>query len=334
MLSKLKHKFQQLITRAWYRRGPSWIWLLMPLEWLVLLVVKKRFKNRTIVQATPPVIIVGNITVGGTGKTPCVQALIEWAKTQGLQPGVISRGYGAATANFPILITSDTDVTTAGDEAKMLADTTGVPVVIDHNRARALDYLKNYPVNIVISDDGLQHYPLPRNIEIAVIDGQRLLGNGHCLPVGPLREPKWRLETVDLILQNGGCNPYKSAQLFNLRPCSWVNVKTGASLDLIELDKSVHYHAVAGIGNPGRFFQTLKELGIRATSQSFPDHHDYSEQDFYFANGDAILMTEKDAIKCIDFAPENWWYLKVIAEIPESALQKITQLLPTPKVNS
>ena len=273
------------------------------------------------VQSVPPVVVVGNINVGGTGKTPCVQALVGWFKAQGLQPGIISRGYGGAPATEPLSVTPDTPVTAAGDEAALLAQTCQCPVVVSANRLLALQTIsQSHSVDVVISDDGLQHYRLPRTIEIVVIDGQRGLGNGHCLPVGPLREPADRLASVDFILQNGpgglGRLPLTPFE-FKLRPVCWVQVKSGQRFAVSELPADLHYHAIAGIGNPERFFATLRDLGLTISGTAFVDHHKYTQSDLTQFGQKPILMTAKDAVKCRSFARDNWWYLQVDAQLPD-----------------
>jgi len=239
---------------------------------------------------------------------------------------VISRGYGAGTTQFPLAVQPNTDAEACGDEAKMLAQTCGCPVVIDPNRPAALDYLaKHHEVNVVVSDDGLQHYALARDFEIVVIDGQRMFGNGHCLPVGPLREPVSRLAQVDLVLQNGG--EAQDYPIFDLEPVAWVNVATNEEITLDKLNSAHQYMVVAGIGNPQRFFSTIERIGLSITPCSFPDHHTFTAGDFQGFHDLPVLMTEKDAVKCCDFARENWWFLKVRAELPNEAQELLTKFI-------
>ncbi|WP_390517063.1 tetraacyldisaccharide 4'-kinase [Halioxenophilus aromaticivorans] len=320
------------IEASWYQDKPGWTQILAPLECLYRRVVATRFQRRIKQLNSPPVIVVGNISVGGTGKTPCVQALVLWLRSQGLRPGIISRGYGSQSEQFPLAVDADTDVTLSGDETKMLALACQCPVVIDPNRKQALLYItEHFDVDIVISDDGLQHYGLPRAIEIAVIDGKRGLGNKHCLPVGPLREPEQRLTQVDLVLQNGlsttGEPLYNNAVVFTLTPVHWVNVKTGERLPLQSLTANGSLCAVAAIGNPQRFFDTLTALALPFDSTAFADHHQFTAQDFAEYGGRTVVMTEKDAVKCAAFAADNWWYLKVQANIPEPVFDELTNRL-------
>ena len=193
-----------------------------------------------------------------------------------------------------------------------------------HLRQMALDIIA---VGLGICDDGLQHYALPRDFEIVVVDGDRLFGNGRCLPVGPLREPTSRLNSAHLILQNGGSQTV-SEDVFSLEPQCWVNLKTGEKINLDQLDRSVRYQAVAAIGHPERFFKTLQSLAVEAQGVAYPDHHAFTQDDFKFSESSPVLMTEKDAVKCVDFAKDNWWYLKVSAQLSDAALAKVAKLLP------
>ncbi len=275
-------------------------------------------------------VVVGNLTVGGVGKTPVVAALCEWLQGQGLSAGIITRGYGGRNGHYPLAVTANTPVAECGDEALLLHLRTGAPVVVDPNRVAALNHLvQTYQVDVVISDDGLQHYPLPRDVEIVVVDGSRQFGNGHCLPVGPLREPVGRLNCVDLILQNGrGLGPVlPGAMVFDLQPDAWLNVQTGQALALNSFDRSVSYQAVAGIGNPARFFASLNELGVRYSAHEFGDHHLFTPMDLQALGDEPIVMTEKDAVKCRSFAQAHWWYLKVSAQLPAAFTEQLAKRL-------
>lgn len=329
MFKRITLRIQAWVERSWYRTSPGWTLLFAPLEFLLRKSVAARQKHRKILALSPPVVVVGNISVGGTGKTPCVQALVKWARALGKNPGIISRGYGSKTAEFPLFVEPSTSVHDAGDEAAMLAQTCLCPVVIDPERARAWRALiDQHDIDLVISDDGLQHYGLPRSVEIAVIDGGRGLGNGHCLPVGPLREPMERLTRVDFILQNGAGNiAVSAATQFTLKPTAWVQVKTGKTMALDALDTESTYQAIAAIGNPTRFFNTLHDLGLNVTTTSYADHHAFSLADFTDFGSTPVLMTEKDAIKCRAFAEQNWWYLKVEAQLPEPFYKRLQQCL-------
>ena len=260
-----------------------------------------------------PVVVVGNISVGGTGKTPLVARLVELLRESGYKPGIISRGYGGQSAEWPRHVMADSDPDQMGDEPVMLARRCRCPVVVDPDRvaaARAL--LKNYDCNVILSDDGLQHYRLERDIEIAVICGARRLGNGACLPAGPLREPPSRLHEVDFVVGNGVARD--GEYLMSLRGETAVNVSDpciSSTLSGFRHDGAVH--AVAGIGDPRRFFNHLRCAQLRLVEHPFPDHHRFKPEDLNFRQDFPVLMTEKDAIKCRAFAMEGWWYVPVDA---------------------
>jgi tetraacyldisaccharide 4'-kinase len=264
-------------------------------------------------EAVPvPLIVVGNISVGGTGKTPLVARLVELLREAGYQPGVISRGYGGQSAQWPRQVMADSDPRQVGDEPVLLARRSRCPVMVGPDRvaaARAL--LDTYGCNVILSDDGLQHYRLRRDLEIAVVDGFRRLGNGACLPAGPLREPPSRLREVDFVVGNGAARG--SEYLMALRGDKAVNLTDpGISVTLAGFSQST-VHAVAGIGDPGRFFDHLRHARLRILEHPFPDHHAFCPEDLHFPQDLPVLMTEKDAVKCQAFAPEGCWYVPVSA---------------------
>ena len=313
--------FAQRLERAWYRRPIRLLWLLWPLEILYRTVValrRIRLQRRAKPQQTT-VIVVGNITVGGTGKTPLVIALVRWLQAEGYKPGVISRGYGGQAPYYPFVVTASGRPEQTGDEPLLIASSADCPVVIGPDRVAALAEIeRRFGCDVVISDDGLQHYALQRHIEIAVVDGVRGFGNGHCLPMGPLREPARRVDEVDLLVINGESalswrRPYSEMQLEPAKP---VNLLSGKSRDIAEFEGRVH--AVAGIGNPRRFFTTLLELGLSPIAHPFPDHHRFIEEDLRFEGDFPLVMTEKDAVKCRAFATDNMWFLPVQAALPAS----------------
>jgi len=317
---------ERLINLSWYGKV-QWTWLLWPLSLLYGWVVKRKrqaFLESGKTSEPVPVIIVGNITVGGTGKTPVVQSLVRHLQTLGYQPGIISRGYGGTQNEFPHLVTTDDASERVGDEPYMLSRSLSVPVVIDPVRKQALNRVLEEGVNVVISDDGLQHYQLHRDVEICVIDGSRGLGNGQLIPVGPMREPKDRLSSVDFVLSSS--KSVASSSVFTIEPVCWVNVKNGEAKDLGELEVADDSLAIAGIGNPNKFFETLSELNIRCENKSFDDHYPYSESDF---TGDKrqILMTEKDAVKIAPFAHDDMWFLQIQAALPETFLSQLVAKL-------
>jgi len=264
-----------------------------------------------------PVIVVGNLTVGGTGKTPLVIALVDALRARGRRPGVISRGYGAGEGS-PRLLDANSDAALVGDEPLLIRETTGVPVAVGRDRvAAARLLLVQHDCDVIVADDGLQHYPLFRNVEICVIDGERRFGNGRLLPAGPLREPLSRLDSVDFRVCNGG----EAGQ-------GEVPMRLGGdiavSLDTPGLHMSLRdfagkrVHAVAGIGNPARFFAALREGGIDIIEHAFPDHHPYVAGDLDFGDGLPVLMTEKDAVKCRAFGGSNRWQIPVRAMLPDA----------------
>lgn len=330
------------LVNAWYNKA-GWLILLRPLSLLFRWLASRRRRRQqaTQTQAAVPVIVVGNIAVGGTGKTPLVLALCQALHKRGITAGVLSRGYGGRAPQYPFVVTPDSEVAHSGDEARLLRRHCQGPMMVDPQRSRGLQALiDDSRCDVVISDDGLQHYRLWRDIEIVVVDGARGLGNGWCLPAGPLREPPARLAQVDYVVINGvnrvcsedelsaGDTPVTTMRLV---PDVWVNVKTGARAALQELPvpgvsadtgagvkeepRAEDVHALAGIGNPQRFFDTLRELGVKAQCQAYDDHHAYSAVELAYARDKVLLMTEKDAVKCEAFAGEHWWYLAVSAEL-------------------
>ncbi len=330
-----------LIDRLWYGRGRP-LGFLTPFSWLYQAVSSARRRKAWDVRddaLAAPVVVVGNITAGGTGKSPLTAWLVGELQAAGWRPVILSRGYGGKSPTYPLLVTNDTPARQAGDEPVMLAQTTGVPVVVDPSRRRAADWaLAQELGNILVCDDGLQHYQLPRDLELAVFDGVRGTGNGALIPVGPLREPVSRLSSVDFIVVNGGdFEPEVQLDSFDgiehpdihtmaLEPASLVHLQTGESRPLSDL-QGQSVRAVAGIGNPGRFFDTLRGLGARVSEAPFPDHHAFKAEDLAADAGQWLVMTAKDAVKCREFAPENAWVFSVRASLSrhfaESVLSRI-----------
>jgi tetraacyldisaccharide 4'-kinase len=264
-----------------------------------------------------PVIVVGNITAGGTGKTPLTLWLAAFLSGQGRQPGIVSRGYGAKRVDARA-VPADGLPQDYGDEPCLLARRAGCPVWVGANRAAATQgLLAAHPeVDVIISDDGLQHYRLARDFEIALIDGVRGLGNGWPLPAGPLREPASRLATVDAVVINGGnaSSPWPQALPMRLHGDRFRNVLQPEQTVTAAHFSHRRVHAIAGIGNPRRFFALLGEMGISCMPREFPDHHPYVAQDLAFAGDGEIVMTEKDAVKCAAFANARHWALVIDAE--------------------
>ncbi len=304
------------LSRAWYAGHPA-LCLLRPLEALYRWIVRRRRAaflagHNAAFRAPVPVIVVGNLSVGGTGKTPMILWLIEHCRARGLRVGVVSRGYGATPPSLPWRVRAGQSAAQAGDEPLMIVERSGVPLMIDPDRARAVRaLLAEEPLDLILSDDGLQHYRLARDLELVLIDAARGLGNRRCLPAGPLREPPERLQEVDACLLNGAGGDSEAGFAFNLRPSALVNLASGERRPLDHLPAGQAVHAVAGIGNPQRFFATLEALHWRPVPHPFADHAAYGPEDLRFSPALPLLMTEQDAVKCRGFAAADWWYLAV-----------------------
>jgi tetraacyldisaccharide 4'-kinase len=325
------------IERIWYR--PNLVSrLLLPFSWLFGSIARRRrgnylaaVANDTIWRPPAPVIVVGNINVGGTGKTPVVVALVEYLQRLGYQPGVVSRGYGGKPPHLPLAVSAQTPAAQCGDEPLLVHLRTGCPVVIDPDRPRAVQHLLQHAqCNVIVSDDGLQHYALFRDIELAVVDGERGLGNGHYLPAGPLREAPARLAELDAVLINGSGHLHEAPGAFNfsLQPQRFIQVQTGEEQLLTQFDRGDPVHALAGIGNPTRFFASLQGMGFTPITHVFADHHAYSAVDIDFGDDKIVIMTEKDAVKCRGLADERHWYLAVDALLPDEFLTWLAHKLP------
>jgi len=324
-----------MIARIW--SGESLLWLLLlPLSWLYGLVsgairLLYRLGLKQAWRAPVPVVVVGNLTAGGNGKTPVVIWLVEQLQKRGIRPGVVSRGYGGKAAQYPLLLKADTTTAEAGDEPVLIYQRTGAPVAVSPVRSDAVKaLLSGHGVQIIITDDGLQHYALARDKEIVVVDGGRRFGNGWWLPAGPMRERASRLKSVDAVIVNGGAA--KAGEIpMHLQPGNAVNLLTGERKAVDQLPALV---AMAGIGHPPRFFATLEQCGARLEKRvPLADHQALlAEQvDALTAPGQTLIMTEKDAVKCRAFAKENWWYLPVDAELsgeqPEQLLKELIALV-------
>lgn len=311
--------FSDRLLAAWYQGHPA-LSLLAPLEALYKRVAHRRRQAFIAGEPAPweapvPVVVVGNITVGGTGKTPMILWLIDHCRQAGLHVGVISRGYGARPPSFPWLVSGSDTASVAGDEPLLIVQRSGVPLAIDPDRPKAAQaLLAAHDLDLILCDDGLQHYRLARALELVLIDATRGLGNRRCLPAGPLREPPERLHEVDAVLYNG--QPADSAEGFGMtvRPTGLVNLLSGERVSLGHFPPGQAVHAVAGIGNPRRFFSTLEGLNWRPTEHAFADHATYSAASLAFAPALPVIMTEKDAVKCRAFAQAHWWYLVVDAQ--------------------
>jgi tetraacyldisaccharide 4'-kinase len=316
----MKKTLSRWLVDIWYKDPFIGVWL-MPLGFLFSDFVRfRKFLYRIGVlkqQSLPiPVIVIGNITVGGTGKTPLIIWLAELLKNEGLKPGIISRGYGGQAEVWPQWVAADSTAEQVGDEALLIARQTGCPMAVSPVRADAgRMLLEKSDCNVILSDDGLQHYALNRDIEIAVIDGERRFGNGYCLPAGPLREPRERLQSVDFVVVNGEKSEDDEFSM-QITGDTAVNLATGAQKPLQEFN-STDCHALAGIGNPDRFFKLLESAGISCKTYSFPDHYKFQAGDIALPGFGPVLMTEKDAVKCMAFADDRHWYIPVKA-VPET----------------
>lgn len=305
----------------WYRDSIFSL-LLLPLSWLFRLVVHIRYRyyvgnpHRSW-QSEVPVCIVGNINVGGTGKTPLLIWLTQWLSARGVKVGVVSRGYGGSSRRYPLEVNQTISASECGDEPLLIALKTKVPVIVDPDRVRAVKSLvSSHTVDVILSDDGLQHYSLGRQLEMAVLDGTRGVGNGRFLPAGPLREPVKRLEKVDWVVSNSQTSGvWEEEWIMQVTPESFVNLGDGTR-------KSVHAArdsftkntiAIAGISNPNRFKILLKNLGLDVDCVAFPDHYRYTENDFEKFSEEIFLVTEKDAqkIKELKTIASRCWYLEI-----------------------
>jgi tetraacyldisaccharide 4'-kinase len=276
-----------------------------------------------------PVIIVGNISVGGTGKTPFTLWLAQQLLDEGWHPAIISRGYTKSKQHplhTPHAVTVSDSPDAVGDEPLLMAQRNLCPVWIGRDRpAVAQALLQTHPeCDVILSDDGLQHYRLQRDIEIVLIDGKRRFGNGLLLPAGPLREPVSRLNSVDIVVTNGG-KPHSGEQAMLLDGSQFYNLLNPTTTLPANAFIGQRLRAIAGIGHPERFFVHLKHLGLNAQTHAFPDHHRYTVADISFNDTDAILMTEKDAVKCTAFATEQCWALRVDAQVDPALAQLIIE---------
>ncbi len=336
----MHNHLQALLNRVWYGRGRWWLpcW---PLALLFRVLVQRRRQQflggkKDVYRAPVPVIVVGNITVGGTGKTPLTIWLVQQLQAHGLRPGIVSRGYGGQPPHYPWLIRTTDSAGKVGDEPMMLAQRTGVPVMIDPDRSAAVQaLLQQTDCNVVISDDGLQHYRLGRTFELVVLDGARGLGNGQMLPAGPLREPASRLQQVNALVVNGAAThasfsglPMTSRFAMQIVPGTFQSLQNSSSpvaptATVDEVRQQPRLVAIAGIGNPQRFFDTLAQLGIQCECRAFPDHHAYTADDFAGLENATLLTTEKDAVKLQQIAGLRGWFLPVDAGVQPGLIDVI-----------
>jgi tetraacyldisaccharide 4'-kinase len=326
------------LERAWHKRA-RWLILLWPVSLLfqALTTIRRaaqQSKKRP-VDLTAPLIVIGNISLGGTGKTPLLIALSQELQKQGFKPGIVSRGYGGHALGYPLAVNSDSDVSQSGDEAFLIAEKTGCPVYVDPDRSAALRALLfREDVDVVLSDDGLQHYKLYRDLEIVVVDGQRLFSNGFCIPAGPLRESMDRLNEVQHIVVNG--EPAREipqlarASRMQLEPRTLVNLVSGEKRPFAgaPFNMGNKLQAVSALGNPQRFYALLERLPYQLERFTFPDHHNFTAADFKQQGIDEhqpVVMTEKDAVKCRQFAKNNFWYLSVEVNLESQFVERLIE---------
>ena len=304
--------------------------ILRPLSWLVcVLVFVRRWCYRLKIFRTMtlpvPVVIVGNISVGGTGKTPLTIWLANYLAKNGYRPGIVSRGYGGRARKWPQQVRADGDPVMVGDEAIVIARRTTCPMAVGPSRVAAAQALiQHHNIDIILSDDGMQHYALGRTIEIAMIDGVRRFGNGLCLPAGPLREPVKRLKEVDFVVTNGIAAQAEVGMRYAGKMLSYLDDSSQKPLGSL---KNESVHAVAGIGNPERFFEQLRRAGLHLIEHIFADHYDFCPKDLDFGDDLPIIMTEKDAVKCRRFLLANCWYLPVSATLSDEFGLQVLNLL-------
>ena len=325
------NSIHEILNNQYYKKS-TWIYLLVPLSLIYLLIifVRKLLYKLSILKSYKirvPVVIVGNINLGGTGKTPLALWILEKLLIKGLHPGLISRGYGSKINSYKE-VTLTSNVSEVGDEPLLIKSKLNLPVFVGADRvAVAQALLSKYPkVNIIISDDGLQHYRLARNFEIIVKDSSRGFGNGYIFPAGPLREPISRLNSVDALVINGDSDyvsHYKMCYQFDLL----VNCKNHKKIQVNKLPYSKNI-AVTAIGNPDNFFKSLSELKIKFTKKIYNDHHLFTKKDFnFFDSSTNIIMTEKDAVKCKNFARDNFWYLPIKPKVDQQLFLTIIKKL-------
>lgn len=330
----VRTKIESWLLAAW-QRDSRWLLVLRPLAALYGLLAARRRAARNTSPCTVPLIVVGNLTVGGSGKTPLLIALAEQLAAAGWRPGVVSRGYGGRASRYPLSVTEATAAAECGDEPRLIADRTGVAVVVAPNRPAAVAaLLRGGAVDIVLSDDGLQHYPMARSLELVVVDGQRQFGNARLLPAGPLREPLARLAEVDLVVVNGSqvCPQAPQAAAMTLHPGALRPLNSAARNRPLAAGAAIH--AVAAIGNPQRFADSLTECGFQVSLHTAADHSVLSLGQLRFNDRLPVVVTEKDAVKLSEqtiaalIAP--LWVLPVSAQLPEPFWQQLAALLGEP----
>jgi len=325
--------FEQRLNRIWYagEAAPWWLGALVPVyrALAALRRVPYALGLRKAAHIDVPVVVVGNLVVGGSGKTPLVVALVEALRARGWQPGVISRGYGGS-ARGPLLLDDQPQAGEVGDEPCLIRRRTRAPVAIGRARAQAAALLAGQGVDVVIADDGLQNPSFARDVEICVVDGRRRFGNGRLLPAGPLREAASRWAAFDFRVCNGA-EPRADEVGMQLAGDVAVALAGDAPARALDAFAGTRVHGVAAIGDPSRFFDALRARGIDVVAHAFPDHHAYVAADLDFGDGLPVLMTEKDAVKCAPFARDGHWYVPVRAVLPDAFLDVVAAKLAVGK---
>lgn len=350
-MASIRERLARAIEYRWYT-SPGWLYLFYPLELLFSFFSKRRKQQqinaRSDLPVSVPVVVIGNLTVGGTGKTPTIIAITKFLQSRGKKVGVVSRGYGRS-GNGSMLVDSTVTPEQVGDEPFLIYSRTGCTVAVADDRVEGVRMLEDQGCDMILSDDGLQHYRMPRDIEIVLVDGSRGFGNGHLLPLGPLRESVERCTNVDWVLINGEARHYSldkseiltggpasaegrrmtGVQNIQLQPVDITSIATGKTLPIEALKdlqgglpggvegESRELSAVAAIGNPQRFFSTLKTMGLEFKEHIWPDHHAFVASDFDAFDDQAVIMTEKDAVKCTAFAKPNWYQLNVQMQLDD-----------------
>ncbi len=321
----------RLLNGLWYEESPL-RWVLWPVAAIYEQLARARrlaYQRGWLraVEVRVPVIVVGNVSVGGTGKTPVVIWLADELKRRGRRVGIVTRGYRGKAVDWPREVAADSDPVEVGDEPVLLARRTACPVVAGPDRAAAAEaLLASRTVDVLLADDGLQHYGLARSFEIAVVDGVRGMGNGLCLPAGPLREPPSRLQQVDAIVVNGGTWGHAGVFRGQAVVTKVYSIKTG-EVRTLESFRGAPVHAVAGIGNPQRFFDLLEESDLEVMPHPLEDHAELGPEQLRFEEPGAVLVTEKDAVKCERFAPEGVWCVVVDLKFDDDRSARLLRLV-------
>jgi len=318
------------IEDLWYGKHPLSL-LLAPVGWVYQFLVTLRRLGYSagllpVQSVAAPVIVVGNLTLGGTGKTPLVIWLANYLRQNNYRPGIVTRGYGGSARHWPQQVRADSDPDMVGDEPVVIARRTGCPVAAAPDRhAAAAGLLEHHQCNIIICDDGLQHYALDRDLELLVVDALRRYGNRRCLPAGPLREPLIRMRNVDMIVCNGHPGHGEYRMDYDAGPV--YAVRDEHKHMNLDAWKGTTVHAVAGIGHPARYFNMLRVRGLDIIEHEYPDHHRFTPADIRFGDSLPVLMTEKDAVKCTHFAGEEHWYLSLVVKMDSTFEHRFANLL-------